>query len=124
MRIPKAPTKPTRPQAPDKTVTNFISIDLWDYDGDKLSYVLDSRFPDIPLTELYISTDYRGYDGGTVQLIRKVEVPDPKYDEKITKYHKKLEEYEEARRQYKLDIEEYKQKLKLWHEEQLKGLTE
>lgn len=124
MKSPKAPKKPLKPIPPNKTVNKSYSVDLWDCDGDRLSFVIENRFPDIPLTELFINTDYRGYDGGTVQLVRRWEAPNPKYGSEMTKYHSQLEKYEEARRQYKLDVEEYKQKLKVWHEEQLKGLTE
>lgn len=127
MLPPKAPKKPVKPTPPSPQIVQTILEFLGDWDEKPLQDLLDTKFRDIDPIEIRIvcekdeshwDEDYR------VGLKYSWVEDDPKYNEKMTKYHIQLEKYEEARRQYKLDVEEYKQKLKIWHEEQLKGLTD
>lgn len=122
MKIPNPPRKPVKPKKPPETIEEFRSIDLWNFDGEPLAKVIEENFPGISLADLEINQDWKGYDGGTVQLIHSWQAPNPKYNDQMVKYLKKLEEYEEARRQYKLDVEKYKEDLALWHKEQLEKL--
>lgn len=126
---PKAPKKPVKPQAPAKQITCNIIRFLGDDDGETLQFVLDKWFNGISPEDIKVvcEREDHGYGGDyeyRMALQHSWTGADPKYDEKMTKYHVQLEKYEQARRQYLLDVEEYKQKLKVWHEEQLKGLTE
>ena len=124
MKPPNPPKKPVNPQAP----TNLINVRnlkfLGDYEDQTIQYLLDREFKGIDPHKIKIVFACEEDDeySRLALLHESIEI-DPKYDEKMIKYHIQLEKYEEARRQYKLDVEEYKQKLKLWHEEQLKDLT-
>lgn len=122
MKPPKEPVKPKKPEPPSETINQSHSVDLWEFDGDRLSYVLESRFSDIPPTELYINADYRGYDGGTIQLVRRWLAPNPNYNKEMIKYNKKLEEYEEALKDYKSQKAQFKEQLKAYCQYQLNKL--
>jgi hypothetical protein len=125
MKPPNPPKKPVKPKAPSPLITKVKQVILEEWDEKPLSEVLELEFPGVSLYDIKVFNDYDLWeDGVAITLVKRDVIQDPKYDEKMTNYHKKLEEYEEARRQYKLDVEEYKQKLKLWHEEQLKDLTD
>ena len=128
MQVPKAPKKPVKPQAPEQEITSTVIAFLGDHEG-PLEDVLVKYFDQVPRDKIMIVCEKdESFYGGEYEYRMGLQYSwrqaDPKYDEKMTKYHKKLEEYKEARSQYKLDVEEYKQKLKLWHEEQLKDLTD
>lgn len=129
MLPPKKPKQPVKPVAPSQQIVQTILEFLGDWDEKPLQDLLDTEFRGIDPTEIRIvcERDDNGY-GGDYEYRMALQYSwvddDPKYDEKMTKYHSQLEKYEEARRQYLLDVEEYKQKLKTWHEEQLKDLTD
>lgn len=128
MLPPKKPKQPIKPLTPPLKVSESITVFLVDYEEKSLQELLDEKFKDIELDAIKIvleETDY-GYGDSDYRMALKYSwiQEDPNWHSKMTKYHSQLEKYEEARRQYKLDVEEYKQKLKAWHEEQLKDLTD
>ena len=124
MQVPKAPKKPVKPRTPEKIINKSRSVFFDEYEDRRLVDYLEEEFPLLSIADLKIRFQEDGWDNLRACLAYDWSEEDPKYDEKMTKYHKKLEEYEEARRQYKLDVEKYKQKLKEWHEAQLKDLTD
>lgn len=128
MQPPKKPKQPIKPLTPPLKVSESITVFLGDYEDKSLKELLNEEFKDIELDAIKIVLEKVGYGYGYSEYRMALKYSwiqeDPDWHSKMTKYHSQLEKYEEARRQYLIDVEEYKQKLKLWHEEQLKDLTD
>lgn len=126
MQVPKPPKKPVKPTPPKLKINRSIEVALVDYmyEDKGLAHILEEHFHGISLADIKIGEYMDMYENYHVSLVYNYEEDDEDYGAKMDKYHVKLEKYEEDRRQYLKDVEGYKQKLKIWHEEQLKGLTE
>lgn len=126
MQPPKKPKQPVKPTPPELKLNKSIEVALDDYmyEDKSLAHILEEHFHGISLADIKIGEKIDMWENYHASLVYDYMEDDENYGAKMTKYHSQLEKYEEARRQYLLDVEEYKQKLKTWHEEQLKGLTD
>lgn len=116
------PERPTKPQPPKETITDFITIHEFPEDANSslsIQEIIDECPADISLNEIYLSAYHDlWWDGCSfhVKIGYEKEIPNPKLKQQTKSYNKKLEKYKKKYQEWKVKHKEWKE----WKEKQKK----